>query len=434
MKRWVAALVVCVVVGSAGIARAGGYDTPMLYSARHMGMGGTAVAFVNDPSALFHNPAGLAGIKKLSLLADFSLLVAGIQSSPQTYARSIDSEPVIAPFFLLGAGYRVTDFLTIGLAVYPVASASAEYKYTSSPSLGSKSIVDSLQLLFIETTVGAAVNIDAARLRIGAGYRVTFLSFARQQTADNADILNLDMTGFNFLGFRVGAQWEAIEKHLRIGFSYRHKTVTEVTQEEATIPALLGGTATDGSAKFTLPSRFIWGVRGDYMNIGLAFDVEYALNSQNKDTTIRGTPPSGGVVELANVFEWEDALTLRVGAEYRIQLGEQAILPRIGFIYDARTSVKKYPTAFGTPPAPTYVFTLGVGYERGPYKINLAYGHRFGSTSIAQSDLANPGTNPGDRSCTFCSQAGDYQIWLNGFYVDFSYDFDWGGGETSKAK
>ena len=28
-------------------ARAGGYDTPMLYSARHMGMGGTAIGFVS---------------------------------------------------------------------------------------------------------------------------------------------------------------------------------------------------------------------------------------------------------------------------------------------------------------------------------------------------------------------------------------------------
>jgi long-subunit fatty acid transport protein len=431
MTRWVgAALVVLVAIGSSGTARAGGYDTPMLYSARHMGMGGAANAYVNDPSALFHNPAGLGHIKGLTLLADFSLLVGGIQSSPQTFAASIESEPVIAPFFLLGAGYRVTDYLTLGLAVYPVASASAKYEYQSS---SGQSIIDSTQLLFIESTLGAAVNIEAARLRIGAGYRVTFLSFKRTQSFDGADQLAFDMAGWNFAGFRAGIQWTAIPGHLSMGFSYRHKTVTEVTQDKVTIPALLGGTATDGSAEFTLPSRFIWGVRGDYMNIGLAFDVEYALNSQNSDTTIQGTVPSGNI-ELANIFEWDDAVTLRMGAEYRIQFGEHAILPRLGFIYDARTSKKKYPTAFGTPPAPTYVLTFGAGYESGPYRINVAYAYRFGSTEIADNDLANPGANPDDRNCQFCSKAGDYKIWLNGIYVDFSYDFDFGGGSAKKTK
>ena len=54
-------------------AFAGGYDTPMLYTARHMGMGGAAQAYVDDPSAMFHNPAGLMGTDRLSITADFSL-------------------------------------------------------------------------------------------------------------------------------------------------------------------------------------------------------------------------------------------------------------------------------------------------------------------------------------------------------------------------
>ena len=41
--------------------RAGGYDTPILFSAQHMAMGGAAIAYVDDPSAMFHNPAGLMG-------------------------------------------------------------------------------------------------------------------------------------------------------------------------------------------------------------------------------------------------------------------------------------------------------------------------------------------------------------------------------------
>jgi hypothetical protein len=48
------------VIMSAPLARAAGYDTPILYSARHQAMGGTAIAYVDDPSATF-TTAGLAG-------------------------------------------------------------------------------------------------------------------------------------------------------------------------------------------------------------------------------------------------------------------------------------------------------------------------------------------------------------------------------------
>src|SRR6187402_2873166 len=76
------------------VARAGGYDTPMLYSARHMGMGGTAIGYVRDPSALFHNPAGLGHIERGEVLGDFSLLVGKIHASPGglSSGKDIDSE------------------------------------------------------------------------------------------------------------------------------------------------------------------------------------------------------------------------------------------------------------------------------------------------------------------------------------------------------
>src|SRR5262245_39701024 len=85
---------------------AAGYDTPILYSARHQAMGGTAIGYVDDPSATFHNPAGLAGVRGLSLLGDLSLILGKVQSTPERVVPSIESEPVLAPFFLLAAAYR----------------------------------------------------------------------------------------------------------------------------------------------------------------------------------------------------------------------------------------------------------------------------------------------------------------------------------------
>src|SRR5688572_4305347 len=69
MSHWRTLILVALLYPAA--ARAGGYDTPMLYSARHIGMGGTAIGYVSDPSALFHNPAGLAQTGRFSVLGDF---------------------------------------------------------------------------------------------------------------------------------------------------------------------------------------------------------------------------------------------------------------------------------------------------------------------------------------------------------------------------
>src|SRR5437868_4472495 len=74
---------------SAGQALAAGFDTPILYSARHQGMGGTAIGAVDDPSAGFHNPAGLQGVHGLGLLGDFSLILGRVRSTPDESPKNV---------------------------------------------------------------------------------------------------------------------------------------------------------------------------------------------------------------------------------------------------------------------------------------------------------------------------------------------------------
>src|SRR5690349_14475972 len=121
----------CALLGLPMRASAGGFDTPILYTARHLGMGGTAIGYVDDPSAGFHNPAGLQGVQGFAFVADGSLLLGKLTSSPDTgaSARNVESELTVAPFFLAGAAYRIHPWLSAGLALFPVASGGALYKY-----------------------------------------------------------------------------------------------------------------------------------------------------------------------------------------------------------------------------------------------------------------------------------------------------------------
>jgi long-subunit fatty acid transport protein len=425
-----AALLTCsllTLVGVGGTAIAGGYDTPMLYSARHMGMGGTAIPNVEDPSALFHNPAGLGHVRKFVALGDFSLLLARIKGSPGSEALDIKSEQTVAPLFLLGAAHRINDWLVAGLGVYPIASAGATYKY---PFLDF-TFEDTTRLVFIEASPGLAVNLLNDRLRLGVGYRLTYVSLERYQGDRTLPQPGTDfkLTGLDAKGFRLGAQYTIVEG-IAVGAVYRHKTKTHVANDNG---RAVGFQFHDVSTEFVLASKLGGGVHADVGHFGLGLDLEYLFNSQNAGYPLVGTPdatdtnPNPAPLEVSNVFEWKNEFTLRTGVEYRLDTptavdDKARVALRLGYVFDGKTANPVYPSAFGTPPGPTHVLTAGAGLRICRWDVNVAYARRFGHGAVTATDV----TTPGRRTCQFCGAAGkeDYEISVNGLYVDLSFKLD----------
>ena len=402
-------------------AHAGGYDTPMLYSARHMGMGGAAIGYVNDPSAVFHNPAGLGQIEHAEVLGDFSLLLGGLHASPGGGAgRDVDSDLTVAPFFLVGAGYRIQKLITLGVGVYPVASSGATFHYGATK--------DSTELFFLEASPAIAINV-LPNLRLGAGYRMTYVRLNRysgQPDSSTVPYLDFTLTGQNFTGFRVGAQYDPLP-WLSFGAVFRNPTTTKVSNSHGIALRL---EFKDVSTKFKLPAKLGFGSRADFEQFGLhgalAADFEYTFNSENVGYPLTGT--ESGTIDpttVSNVFEWSNSATVRLGAEYRVWRNQALQIDRValraGFVHDTKTANAQYPTAFGTPPGPTRVITVGTGYNGGKWQANLAYGYRFGHGAVTAADL----NAPGRKTCQFCGASGKepYSIHLNGIYVDASYKF-----------
>lgn len=443
--RWIA--LVTLVVASAGSSRAfaAGYDTPILYTARHLGMGGTAIGYVDDPSALFHNPAGLRHTKRFSLLGDVSLLLGNITGSPAPDAIEADSETTIAPFFMLAASGRVTPWLTLGFAVYPVASAGGTYKYDDTDS--GLQITDSTTLIFFEASVAAAVEIPDYNLSFGVGYRVTYVSLTRERlpTERSDDTIrdygsggtNFNASGVSFAGFRFGVQWQPIPE-FEVGFSYRHKTETDIEAGQRTVdpdgppcaaPCALGFTVENIETTFTLPSRLGVGMRMNLGDFSWAGDLEYTFQSQNQGAEFV-TPG----LTIANYFDWKDGVTARLGFEYRLLDG--ALPLRVGYIWENRVTSRPYVTAFGTPPGTTHVATLGGGYEVGGFRVDVAYAFRTSKGRVTERNVL-PARDPmSDRNtgngglgdCPFCGFAGDYSLTMHGIYVSASYA--WGAREA----
>ena len=175
-----------------------------------------------------------------------------------------------------------------------------------------------------------------------------------------------------------------------------------------------------------LPSRLIAGTRIDAFDFALAFDFEWGFQSENTVSPFSGTlTDTGEDTTVPNIFNWSDAATIRVGLEYGgLQVGDNDIKLRGGYVFDDITANPQYPTAFGTPPTATQVVTLGAGFDGGPWQVNVAYAHRWGSVEGVPADGGeDTPTDPSD-DCAFCSAPGDYAITLNGIYVDFSWAFN----------
>lgn len=392
---------------------AAGFDTPILYTARHQGMGGAAIGYVDDPSAAFHNPGGLQGVGGFSVLADFSLLIGRVKGSPQNLeaATSIESNAVLAPFFLLGAAYRAHEWLTFGVAVFPVASGGAEYRYTVVNPL-----TDSTRILFIEATPVVSLDVPKdrwlpGRLAFGVGYRMSLVSFRREQgRIENPRLLNLDMTGSNFSGLRVGLQYKPTDS-FGVGLVYRNKIRVVTRADEVTV---FLSPAEQAELPFVLPAKFGLGMRQNFGALGLAADVEYAFQSQNERESLTGVL-DGEAASVENVFAWRDGITGHFGVEYALDLGPLRVPLRAGYVFDSKVTSKQYPSAFGTPPAPTHSVTLGSGLVAQSWQLNAAVVRRMGSTTVSEDEHVG---------CRFCGFPGDYSIGMTGLYLDASMDFE----------
>lgn len=404
----------CLTVGAASPALAGGYDTPILYSARHIGMGGTAIGHVDDPSAVFHNPAGLANMpKRFSILGDFSLLLGNISAPVAENNISHESDTTVGTFFLVGAGMKVTDWFSFGVAFYPVASAGATYEYSNSTS--TTVLHDFTRLVFLEVAPSIAFEyrVGDVGIRLGGAWRITLAELQREKgpLSNPTQVFDMDLAGTNLAGFKLGLQIDLFDT-VDIGFVYRHEVVTELSADTATVLVPLQNVKTE----FTLPSKIGMGIRvRPNWRFSGAFDVEYGFNSQNSRSSIAGSFNGTAAPPVNQFFEWDDAITIRTGLEYK---PIQMLALRAGYLYDAKTSNKKWPTAFGTPPGPTQSITAGVGFSflDDMLDVNLAYAYRFGDASVTVADKGS--------GCASCSFAGDYDIQLHGIYLDISGNFD----------
>jgi len=190
-------------------AFAGGYRVS-IQGQKQLAMGHTGVAVVNSAEVAFFNPAGMAYLdNKFNVSVGGNALFAETKFQNSQYNWTSSTSNLGTPFSVY-ATYRITDWLTAGLAVYTPYGSSVEWDQDWQGAHLVNSI--DLQAIFVQPTVSVRLG---EHFSIGGGpiYATGSVNFNRNlstnpllsnsETGSGGDV-TLDATGISAWGYNVG--------------------------------------------------------------------------------------------------------------------------------------------------------------------------------------------------------------------------------------
>jgi long-chain fatty acid transport protein len=345
-------------------------EGPAFFDGRSVGMGSTGVAYTDNGSAPYHNPATMHQIETFAVTADISPVVPIFTAPLRGPSTEVESESTIAPFFLVGGAYRLSEQLVIGLGFFGAGGFGADYKDFGKIVLGQ---------LELAPAVSYALTKEFS---VGLEYRI---SYALQESDVPADPANpalrakTEMSGISFLGAHVGVYYRPIEP-LRLGASYRSKVTTDLEGDLTTPFGTVGI-----KSEFSSPHQFKVGAAYQLIEkmLLLVLDVRYLLHSEaNKELVIESTegPPLRQVQRL----DWENAVVAGIGAEF---MATETVPLRVGYSLTKSATPKDGPSPFFLPPGLVHTAHVGAGLRLSTLDIDLGAFYAHGGEDVA----ANPG-------------------------------------------
>ncbi len=342
--------------------------------AKSVGMGTSVTSSIDNPSAVFYNPALLSDQPGFSTTMNDNMIMLSRTFKDEATGTKADLKTTTHHVPNLFANYT-KDKWSFGIGVYAPFGLSVDWgrnwigRYTST--------FAELKTTFVTPTVAYKFN-DCVSVGFGASYVDSSLDFqnALQFTPfpDGRAKMGGDGEG---IGANAGVRIKLPESYT-LSFTARSPvkikydgTAKFYTPNDSLLKGLFPELRnTDVSTRITLPWQLSAGLAKQIGALTLEADVVYIGWSTIDKYKVKF---SDGRPRLTLLKDWENAFTFALGADYR---WSKSFETQLGYMYDMSAAPRRTMSP-DLPDADKHILTGGIGYTVGPFKANLAYQATF---------------------------------------------------------
>ncbi len=363
-------LLVSVILISANLW-AGGWNNTLM-GCRAFAIGGAFVAVADDPSAIFHNPAGLVYQERALNLSIDGFYISPVHEYVTTDGARVKSQfkSSLPQFFLT---FKANSRLTFGFGFYvPYAGGGVDWK-------------EGAEVQPFKLTMGVYSLTPTISYKLSEKLSVGFnLNFYGSE-------LNIDMVDETYGPMKSEEKGSAVSasfglmyrpsQRMSIGLDVRgpaKMTLTGRTSVTITDPLL--GTFSmplHSETSFALPWDIELGLAYRLTeNLLLSTSAQYTMwSALDKVEKVMKNVPLVGDIEETQIMNYEDILILRAGFEYYISGG---IILRGGLGYDRCACPEDRLDYKGNIDVDKFTLIGGIGYRTGRTQIDFVYAYASG--------------------------------------------------------
>lgn len=408
---------------------AAGFTIPH-QTARGLALSNALTAGVDDPSAVYYNPAALGEIKGNNVLATGTYV--GLYNSVENSGRNAvnkHDDNFLGSLFL---NYHIprTD-LSLGLAAYSPFGLATTYERDFTRFAAERT---ELKTIYVTPAISWR---PLKVLSVGAGFSYVHASglFSRSLCLDpltgctvpvglEGRLRITDTT--DAFGYNIGMLLKPAD-NIKLGFSYRSRVDLRFDHANVKLGGPFSITNTKGSIRpLALPPVVDVGLFWEFSSAwGVEFVYEYTRWSEFKDFTASFSPiptflPLAVPVSGFNLpQDWKNTSTLRLGSYYKINEMWEV---RGGLALE-ESAIPSRTLNPAIPDADKLTLNAGIGYKWNKFSVDLGYMAVFYKTrNVTNNELEGlPATAP----LSFAGAPGKdkYSTFANFVNVSFGYRF-----------
>jgi len=357
-------------------------------TARGLGLSNAVTAGIDDPSAVYYNPAALGEIEgnQILLTGAYLNVLGSVENSGRNAVNKRDDNFFATVF----ANYHIpnTD-LTLGFGAYAPYGLATTYDRDFTRFAAERA---ELKTLFITPSLSWS---PSKFLSIGAGF-----SFVHSSTQLSRSLCFDIFTGCpaqggplegriritdtaNAFTYNIGVLLQPLEQ-LKFGFSYRARTdlrfdSVDVKLGGSFIPNSLGGNIRPVSLPPVINAGIFWQVNPSW---GIELDYEHVRWSEFKNLNASFSPPATFIpfglplTSFSLPQNWKNTNTLRLGTSYKMNKSWE-FRGGLGLDETAIPSSTLNPAIFG---ADALTLNAGVSYKWSALTVDVGYQAAFYKT------------------------------------------------------